>query len=198
MCFMPPLCISKAAGQKYTTHFQKISPNEKLLLNSCLEAGDRGYLEGTWANVVRPEAIPAIHKWLKNKDETDCSVVLKFLSNLGKGTDNTKSEKEPERKSGYTQLPCLDKNNSAAVSKAGRDAISCQIPQRRPKKAKEPLRTKGQNVTRWQPLKRSKEFTRVRHPGYVHNNADSLFMQPRRCLPRHFEIHPEFRGILTK
>lgn len=47
----------------------------------------------------------------------DCSVVMKFLSNLGKGTDITKSEKEPERKSGYTQLPCLDKNNSAAVSK---------------------------------------------------------------------------------
>ena len=42
---------------------------------------------------------------------------MKFLSNLGKGTDNTKSDKEPERKSGYTQLPCLDKNNSAAVSK---------------------------------------------------------------------------------
>ena len=47
----------------------------------------------------------------------DCRVVMKFLSNLGKGTDNTKSDKEPERKSGYTQLPCLDKNNSAAVSK---------------------------------------------------------------------------------
>lgn len=108
----------------------------------------------------------------------DCSVVMKFLSNLGKGTDkNTNSEKEPERKS---------------------DAISSQIPQRWPKKPKESPRTKGQNVTRWQCLKKSKKFTRVTHPGYVHNNPDSLFMQPRRCRPRHFEIHPEFRGILTK
>ncbi|XP_068692412.1 uncharacterized protein [Montipora foliosa] len=193
-CTMPPLCISKDAGQKYAALLQKRPSNEKILLDSCFEAGDRGYLEESWVNVVHPEAIPGIQNWLTNKDETDCKVVMKFLTSLSKGT-NRKNDKELERKSGCTQLPCLDTNNSAAVSKAGRDAILKQVQQIRPKEAP---RTKEPNVTRSEPLKKGKKSSRLRQRALVHNNADSLFMQPRRCQPRHFEIHPEFRGILTQ
>ncbi|KAJ7389185.1 hypothetical protein OS493_032989 [Desmophyllum pertusum] len=193
-CSMPPLCISKDAGQKYDMLVAKTSSKERMIVESCLDAGDRGYLGRSLAYAVRPEAIPAIHQWLKSQNGADRDVVVGFLSNLSKST-TLNQDLEMDKQSRF--CTCFDKNTSAEISKAGRDAIIDQVRQmlskdvrgkRRPQPAKCPPLKKSKNVTR---------FPMCPPRGFVVNKG-ALFMQPHRCLPGHFEIHPEFHGVTTK
>ncbi|KAM7434904.1 hypothetical protein ABFA07_015060 [Porites harrisoni] len=194
-CIMTPLCVSKVAGQRYDSLVSQASSKERLIVESCLDAGDRGYLGKSLAHAIRPEAIPAIHRWLKHQNGTDRDVAVDFLNKLSRGTNQ--GGLETDRKYYRLQQICVDNKTSQEVSRAGRNAIMDQV---RQMLINEPGPTERRRPTKVPLLKKNKKTSRFPMcppRGFV-INKNALFMQPYRCLPRHFEIHPEFHGITTK
>lgn len=182
---MRPLCISKDAGNEYDSLVSRAPTKEKNIIESCLDAGDIGYMGRNFAHVVRPEAIPAIHQWLKFQDETDRDVVFRFLNKL-KRNSSCRQDWEMDQKS--CKLPnCIDKNRTAELSRAGRNAISDHI---RQKLSKDKKAVKYPTLTR---SKKSKGRS-MNATGDFITNKRAVFMQPHRRLPSHFEIHPEFES----
>ncbi|CAH3034207.1 unnamed protein product [Pocillopora meandrina] len=186
---MRPLCISKDAGNEYDSLVSRAPTKEKNIIESCLDAGDIGYMGRNFGHVVRPEAIPAIHQWLKFQDETDRDVVFRFLNKL-KRNSSCRQDWEMDQKS--CKLPnCIDKNRTAELSRAGRNAISDHI---RQKLSKDKQAVKCPTLTR---SKKSKGRS-MNATGDFITNKSAVFMQPHRRLPSHFEIHPEFHYVPAK
>ncbi|KAL9987693.1 hypothetical protein ACROYT_G002040 [Oculina patagonica] len=177
ICIIPPLCMSKDAGQRYDTLVARNSSRERVIIESCLDAGDRGYLGKSLENAIQAEAIPAIHRWLKSQSESDRNIALGFLSNLSKSTS-------------LNQDQALNRK-SADISKAARDVIVDQVRQMMPKDVRTRERRRPAKYS--PPRGRKLRLPPKPPPRAFVMNKGALFMQPHRCLPGHFEIHPEFQ-----
>lgn len=188
---MPPLCISKDAGKLYHSLVTNTSSRERIIIEKCLDAGDRGFLGKSLANAIQAEAIPAIHQWLKSQNLPDRDLAVGFLRNLSKSTTSTQDQELS--KNSCRLPPTLCKNSSAEVSKAGRDAISDQVRQMLPKDDRMRERRRPAKCTPPTGKKPKKSRFPLWPPRGCVVNKGALFMQPHRCLPGHFEIHPEFQ-----
>ncbi|XP_022795477.1 uncharacterized protein LOC111334058 isoform X1 [Stylophora pistillata] len=182
-CTVLPLCISKDAGHKYDSLVSRTPSKEKRIVESCLDAGDIGYIRKNFAYVVRPEAIPAIHQWLKSQDETVRDVVFRFFNKLN-GNSTRNQDREMDRKSCKFRR-FIGKKTTEEISRTGRNLITDQVRQKL---------SKGKQAIKCPTLRRSSKSKRrpMISAEDLITNKSTMFMQPHRCLPGQFEIHPEF------